>query len=380
MTRTAETRRKFAFIVHPRADVAEDLGGIVKPLGLIPNRVYDAALSRLPIPPVTIGDVSFADRPEETAGHIIMVPLGARRMLLDGRAKVMPRIERAVDLAVELGAEIVGLGALTATVAKGGALLKGRTDIGVTNGNAYTAWMTFRGLERLLADFPHPNPTIAFVGATGSVGTAVVELVAESEMTANVILVARDMTRLNNLADKVRTTDKWMNVTATASIDAVREADIVVLMTSSADALLGSRHLKPGAIVLDDTQPRNTDPNLAIERPDVLIVDGGLVATPGVEINAHIGLPRGHAYACLSETMLLALSGHTGHFSIGNPTRAQIDQVAAAGHRYRHFGFDLASLRSFNNLIDPVAIAGARAFVPSRRAVGAAFGQRAFAG
>ncbi len=367
MTRT--DRSKFAFLVHPRTNVREDLGGIFAPLGLIPNRVYNSALKHLPLKPQVIGNVTFADNPDEVAGHIILVPEGARSMLERGRSKVMPKIEAAVDLAVELGASVVGLGALTATIAKGGALLRKRTDIGVTNGNAFTSWMTYRGLERLLEQFPVHNPQIAFVGATGSVGSSVVDLVASSELTADITLVARNVPRLEALADRVRRTDPWMNVVTSTDINSVKEADIVVLMTSSTDALLKSEHLKPGAIILDDTQPRNTDPKLSEERPDVLIVDGGLVSIPGVSVNAHIGLPNGHSYACLAETMLLGLGGHTGHFSIGTPGAAEISTIAAHADRFSHFGFDLANLRSFNNLIDPVQVAASRKTRPIRRVV-----------
>ncbi len=375
---TRSDRTTFAFLVHPRTNVREDLAGIFKPLGLIPNRVYNSALKHLPLKPQVIGNVTFADNPEEVAGYIIMVPEGARSMLERGRSKVMPKIEAAVDLAVELGCGVVGLGALTATIAKGGQLLRKRTDIGVTNGNAFTAWMTYRGLERILDQFPTHNPSIAFVGATGSVGASVVDLVAKSELSTDITLVARNVPRLEALADKVRRTDPWMNVVTATDINAVREADVVVLMTSSADALLKSEHLKPGAIILDDTQPRNTDPALSRERPDVLIVDGGLVSIPGVQVNAHIGLPQGHSYACLAETMLLGLAGHTGHFSIGTPGSEEISTVARHADRYSHFGFDLAHLRSFNNLIDPIEVATARTTRPVRRIVGERIAETAF--
>ena len=375
---TRSDRTTFAFLVHPRTNVREDLGGIFKPLGLIPNRVYNSALKHLPLKPQVIGNVTFADNPDEVAGHIIMVPEGARSMLERGRSKVLPKIEAAVDLAVELGCGVVGLGALTATIAKGGQLLRKRKDIGVTNGNAFTSWMTYRGLERILDQFPIHNPSIAFVGATGSVGSSVVDLVAKSELSTDITLVARNVPRLEKLADKVRRTDPWMNVTTATDIDAVREADIVVLMTSSADALLKSEHLKPGAIILDDTQPRNTDPALSSERPDVLIVDGGLVSIPGVQVNAHIGLPQGHSYACLAETMLLGLAGHDGHFSIGTPGSEEISTIARHADRYSHFGFDLAHLRSFNNLIDPVATAASRTPRPVRHIVGESIGETAF--
>ena len=45
----------------------------------------------------------------------------------------------------------------------------------------------------------------------------------------------------------------------------------------------------------DDTQPRNTDPRLAVERPDVTVIDGGVAAIPGIDLRGDIGLPRGLA-------------------------------------------------------------------------------------
>ena len=92
MKNSQPERKKFAFLVHPRTNVQEDLAGVFAPLGLIPNKVYDSALRHLPLPPFKIGTVSFADRPDETAGYIIMVPEGARSMLEAGRSKVMPKI------------------------------------------------------------------------------------------------------------------------------------------------------------------------------------------------------------------------------------------------------------------------------------------------
>jgi len=138
-----------------------------------------------------------------------------------------------------------------------------------------------------------------------------------------------------------------MWVRTAKDISAVRTADLVVLLTSSADCLLRSEHLKPGAIVLDDTQPRNTDPALLTERPDVRIIDGGLVSVPGMRMTNNIALPRGYAYACLAETMLLALEGHSDHFSIGTPTLEQADYMLRLAHKHRQFGFDLAPFHSF---------------------------------
>ena len=126
-------------------------------------------------------------------------------------------------------------------------------------------------------------------------------------------LVAREAKRLAALGSEVAETlarrGEPMDVRTARSMDAVRDADLVLILTSASDALLRGEHLKRGAVVLDDTQPRNTDPALATERPDVLVVDGGVAEIPGIDVRGDIGLPRGLAYACLCETMLMALDG-----------------------------------------------------------------------
>jgi predicted amino acid dehydrogenase len=140
---------------------------------------------------------------------------------------------------------------------------------------------------------------------------------------------------------------------AATSIDVVADADLVILLTASADALLQPQHLRDGAVVLDATQPRNTSPHLLTARPDVLVVDGGVVEIPSLRlVGGNIGLPDGRAYACFAETALLALSGHRGHFSIGVPTLELVDHTRVLAARQAHLGFRAAAPTSFGRPVD----------------------------
>ena len=339
----------FAFTVHPRARLREDLARAWRPLGLVPERVYDTALRCLPLPPITMAGVQIGG---ERVGHVVLVPFGARHLLSDieeGRR----RVSQAVDRAAALGADVVGLGALTATVTAGGLTLRERTDIAVTNGNAFTAAIVEDQIRMLL---PHVSartgrPHVAIVGATGSVGTAVTKLLARDSAGARLTLIARTEGRLKALAAAIAAD---VDVDVAQTIDAVRDADLVVLLTASADTLLGPEHLATGAVVLDATQPRNTSPALASARPDVLVVDGGIVAIPSLRLTGgEIGLPDGRSYACFAETAILALSGHSGHFSLGNPTLDQVDAIRERARSLSHLGFHAAEPTSFGR---PVAL------------------------
>lgn len=347
-------RKKFAFLIHPRNTVRSDMGLLLGPaFGLVPNRVWSTAFAHLPVPPVVTGSLSYADEPESVVGSLITVPLTPTQLLTLPRNKVQAKISEAVDKARDLGAEIVGLGALTAPASAGGKAFTKRTDIGVTNGNAYTAAMTMLGMERLMVRM-RANPLIAIVGATGSVGSCLTRLWARQN-GGRLLLVARSQGRLQALGTEARS--YGADVAVSADMAEVRKADLIVLLTSAADAILRSEHLKAGAVVLDDTVPRNTDARLAKERDDVLVVDGGLVEIPGVTMKGgSIGLAPKLAYACLAETMLLALAGHQGHFSIGTPSVEQAEHMLRLAARYKQFGFHLASFRSFGHLIsEPVA-------------------------
>ncbi|WIJ23904.1 hypothetical protein [Devosia sp. RR2S18] len=336
---------KFAFLVHPRNTLREDMGLLFgPPFRLIPEAALRTALRRLPLPPMVTGQLHRVDSPQDVAGSIITVPLTPTQLLTLPRNQVQARISAAIDKAKDLGASVVGLGALTAPASAGGKAFARRTDIGVTNGNAFTAAMTLLAMERLLVRLP-ADTLIALVGATGSVGTCLTRLLARKH-AGRLLLVARNRGRLETLAEEVRSDD--LAVSVSTDMADVRNAGLVVLLTSAPEAILRTEHLGQGAVVLDDTVPRNTDEGLLKSRPDVTIIDGGLVEIPGFDLKGcSIGLAPKLAYACLAETMLLALSGHRGHFSIGAPEVHQAEHLLGLAARYRHLGFQLAPFQSF---------------------------------
>lgn len=338
----------FAFLVHPRARVSDDLARVWAPLGRVPEHVADRAVRRLPLPPVTMARVHLTAS-SERVGRVVLVPFGARHMLEAPHA-ARDRVGAAVDHAARRGAAVVGLGALTATVTSGGTTLATRTDVGVTNGNAFTAATVDDQLRSVLAAAPDRARRVAVVGATGSVGTTLVRLLARDRAVEHLTLVARAGGRLGTLAGEVC---RRVPTTVSTDLRDVRTCDVVVLLTASADALLRAEHLAPGAVVLDATQPRNTSPDLLVDRPDVMVLDGGVVEVPGLQLRGgDIGQPPGRTYACFAETALLALAGHEGHFALGIPTLDQVDHVRALARRFAGLGFRPAPPTTFGRPAD----------------------------
>lgn len=85
-------------------------------------------------------------------------------------------------------------------------------------------------------------------------------------------------------------------------------------------------------------------------RDDVLVIDGGMVSVPGeVNFGFDFGFPPGLAYACMAETMALAMEGRYESFTIGKEiTIQQVETIRAIASKH---GFRLAGFRSFERAV-----------------------------
>ncbi len=325
---------------------------VAKPLGLIPNEFWSLAFKHFPIKGLNLGNTRVQGV-DGVAGFTLVLPITPKQLLepsTSARRHAQQVINRGIDQARALGAEIVGLGALTSPATQGGKALAKRKDVVITNGNAFTAYMTMKAIERLLLKCPE-NPTISVVGASGSIGSVVVQMLsqhlADYFPAACLNLIARNQKRLAPIVSSAENSFNPKQVASYSDLTPAPQSDLIILLTSSSDAILKSEHLKKNAIVLDDTQPRNTDPNLAKERPDVLIVDGGLVQLGNINIGADFGLPKDIAFACFAETILMGLAGASEHVSIGAPDIKTVGFVARAAEQFQEYGFRLADFHSF---------------------------------
>ena len=150
---------------------------------------------------------------------------------------------------------------------------------------------------------------------------------------------------------------------------ALREADLVLAVSASTEALIYPEDLKRGAVVCDVARPRDVSRRVVEERNDVLVIEGGIIAVPGpVNFNFNFGFPDKTAYACMSETMLMALEGTYEPFTLGR--ELTVEQVRRIGEIARKHGFKLAGFRAFEKAVDDATIARVRA--NAQRRAGAA--------
>ena len=126
---------KFAFIIHP-IDL-EDITKRIKPFKLLPGAMAEAVFRHFPV--LKVSEITGVRSPYgETEGWFILCPLTSRQMLELPVDYVTGRIIEAGKLAERLGADIVGLGAITKVVGDAGITIAKNLDIAVTSGNSYT--------------------------------------------------------------------------------------------------------------------------------------------------------------------------------------------------------------------------------------------------
>ena len=178
-----------------------------------------------------------------------------------------------------------------------------------------------------------------------------------AEETLAVRLIGRDEPRLAELAASV---DGKAEVTYTTdAASGLREADIVIAVTSGVDTVVPGDALKPGAVVCDVARPRDVSQKVAKERPDVLVIEGGAVEVPGpVDFHFNFGFPPRTAYAWMAETMLLALEERYESFTLGRDLT--VEQVREMGALAEKHGFKLAGFRSFEHQVTDEYIEGVR--------------------
>jgi len=340
---------KFAFIMHP-LDAKRDISRKYPFAKYVPTPVLEWALKHKD--PMLVSHITGIKSAAgvEAEGWFIGCPLTPKQLLTLPIDLVWDKIIRAGRMAEDLGAKIIGLGAFTSVVGDGGITVAKNLNIAVTTGNSYTVATAIEGTLKAayLMGIDPSNSRVAIVGATGSIGRTCALLL--SKVIPNVSLIGRQLEALNTIAEEITAaTDATPQIFTDVSAG-IKNADIVITVTSSIEAVIHPADIKRGAVVCDVARPRDVSWRVQQERDDVLVIEGGVVAVPGdVDFHFNFGFPPKTAYACMSETMILALEGRYENFTLGKTVSPeQVEEISALGDKH---GFSLAGLRSFEKAV-----------------------------
>ncbi len=347
-----------------------------------------------------------------TEGWLIGVPFGAKQIMQLPRAEVVKVISEAVDLARDLGATVVGLGALTSVVTRGGRDVTGR-GVAITSGNSFTTVMAMRalllGAQKMKIDLESARGAV--IGATGSIGRACSIILSQHlsslRLFGNPERPRSSIRRLANLAAEImnranqfrknglnHALHEWFKKALTigeernghsqylnkvAAYEALNpeewqelsreinlalpieisleldkylpEHNLIVTASNSPDYIVFSKHLSPGTVICDVARPADISPDVVVSRDDILVIEGGLVQFPDekVSFGPNFGYRSGVSLACLAETVLLALEDERNDYSIG--LDLPLDTIDFFQDLSAKHGFDLAGLMTANKEI-----------------------------
>lgn len=322
---------RFAFVIHP---LSQDFirKGFPIPKGtpkFIMDKVETIAAHMPPMVYCKMDNI-ISPTGAEAEGWLISVGGTPREMLSRSPEFTYRRLLQAAKIAQNLGAQIMGLGAFTKVVGDAGITVARRAPLPITTGNSYSAsgalWaaadaMKRMGLVKLEKNSKRIPAKTMVIGASGSIGSVSARLLAMA--FEQVVIAGRDLKKLEELKRSILKDTPDADVVCSIDYDSLLgEMDMIVTSTSGAGKkILDITKVKPGCVITDVARPLDLPPEEVAKRPDVLVIESGEIELPTkVRGMKSIGLPPNVIYACLAETIVLALEGRFEVFTVGRDT------------------------------------------------------------
>jgi predicted amino acid dehydrogenase len=205
------------------------------------------------------------------------------------------------------------------------------------------------------------------VGATGAIGSVCARLLALA--SDELWLVSPETAKLLALKEDIERGDPRAVVRVAATPDDhLPDMDLVVTATSGAGKrVLDIMTVKPGCVITDVARPLDLSAEDVARRPDVLVIESGEIELPGDVSMRDIGLPPGVVYACMAETVVLALEGRYETFTVGRSIEwEKVKEIYRLGLKH---GMRLAEISGVNGVFTDEDFARVRELALERRAL-----------
>jgi len=261
------------------------------------------------------------------------------------------KVLNAMELAQKKGINITALGGFTSIIFENFNLLQHKQIRNTslewerfTTGNTHTAWVICKQLEinapRIGIDLK--KATVAVIGATGDIGSAVCRWLINKTGISELIMVARQQEPLALLQKELD------GGTITSLDDALPQADIVVWVASMPKTIeIDTDNLKKPCLMIDGGYPKNLDEKFQGE--NIYVLKGGIVEFFNdigwnmMEL-AEMQNPQREMFACFAEAMILEFEKCHTNFSWGrnNISLEKMEFIGAASlkHGFSAIGLD----------------------------------------
>lgn len=358
--------RRFAFVIHPLSQ------NYIKNAYPFPKATPKFVMDQVEtlaahLPPMVYCKMSNIVSPTgaEAEGWLISVGGTPKEMLSRSPEFTYRRLLQASKMAEKMGAQLMGLGAFTKVVGDAGVTVARRSSLPITTGNSYSAsgalWAAADAMRRMgLVHVNKQNKKVAaktmVIGASGSIGSVSARLLAMS--FDEVYLAGRTLSKLDELkASILKETPDAKVFTTIDYNNLLADMDMIVTSTSGAGKeILDIMRVKPGCVITDVARPLDLPASDVAKRPDVLVIESGEIDLPTkVKGLKSIGLPPNVIYACLAETIVLALEGRFEVFTVGRDTEwEKVKEIYKLGLKH---GMKLAAISGVNGVFSDEAIA-----------------------
>ena len=364
---------RFAFVIHP---LSQKYLSNLKPLELIskvsPQVVMNAVEKAVAYtPPFVYSKIEGVRSPTgvEAEGWLIIVGGTPKEIMSHSPEFTYRQLLAAAEIAKGLGAQIMGLGAFTKVVGDAGVTVAKRAPLPITTGNSYSAsgalWAAHDAVRRLglvtLEKGEKIKGKVMVVGATGAIGSACARLLART--AEEIHLVSPESAKLLVLEKSILKQTPGAKLVLSSYADgdkSIGDMDMIVTATSGAGRkILDIMKVKPGCVITDVARPLDLPPEEVARRPDVLVIESGEVYLPGEVQVKDIGFKdRNVVYACLAETIVLALEGRFENFTLGRSIEwEKVHEIYKMGLKH---GMRLAAISGVNGVFSDEDIAHVR--------------------
>ena len=235
---------------------------------------------------------------------------------LNKRKKIIEKIQDAVYMAEDLGAEVVSLGAFTSILSNNGLALLESPNTKLVTGNTLTA---ASGIRRLTEQI-HNNSqfdgkkVLGVLGASGNIGSVIAEgLLSNGIGFEKVFLIGRNEGKLNQVLNNIEEIIDPLTkpvIEISTDLAALKECNIIVVTSNSNDPLVHPHHINSDMPVLisDLSVPAAISREVCL-MPNVINVPFAsyiqLKDDPDFLISTQT--PRGAVFCCVAEAFLLGL-------------------------------------------------------------------------
>ena len=261
------------------------------------------------------------------------------------------KVLNAMELAQKKGINITALGGFTSIIFENFNLLQHKQIRNTslewerfTTGNTHTAWVICKQLEinapRIGIDLK--KATVAVIGATGDIGSAVCRWLINKTGISELLMVARQQEPLALLQKELD------GGTVTSLNEALPQADIVVWVASMPKTIeIDTDNFKKPCLMIDGGYPKNLDEKFQGE--NIYVLKGGIVEFFNdigwnmMEL-AEMQNPQREMFACFAEAMILEFEKCHTNFSWGrnNISLEKMEFIGAASlkHGFSAIGLD----------------------------------------